>query len=159
MPAPPIHPFDHYFDLAELLRRGLDQHRREGNFEWVSRDPCVYCGRTLVEINRGRRLVAGDLSMTQEHILPQSQFRAWRLRQLGLPANWGSGMRGWQNLAPACANCNGRRSNHPWVRWLVDELDRLGPSSWHPFRPGYRRPDPRSARPLGHRLELDLIGD
>lgn len=160
MPAPPEfqdlrHP---PLTLAHFRARCAVQHYNEGNFAWLSGDPCVYCQRTEAELNRERRLFHHNRRMTREHIIPQSEISAAKLRARGLPKDFGRGVRGWENLAPACPQCNSQRSNTPWLVWLVQQHERLGPSSWHPFRPGYRRPDPQSSRPLTQRLELALIG-
>lgn len=109
---------------------------------WVKDDPCVYCGRTNAELQAG----AGnprDNYMSLEHIIPESKGPGNPARA-GLPRDWGRGARLWENAAAACRDCNTARGSQGWLRWLLREAERLGPSAWHPFRPGYVSPSRES---------------
>ena len=161
MPAPPeFHNLRHPpLTLERFRARCAVQHYNEGNFAWLAGDPCVYCGRSLADLRRGQRGFRPDQQMSREHLIPQSKLSVTRVKALGLPVGFGRGQRGWENLAPACRECNTARGSSRWLVWLIRQAETLGPSRWHPFRPGWPRPDPRSTRPLTHRLELALISD
>lgn len=89
---------------AKGMPRGDRSYR-----EWLRLDPCVYCGRRPEQIRGGKHG-----AMTLEHIQPRSK----------------GGGNGWENLAPACYTCNGRRSSTPLLLYLVQA---------RPLKPGKHR--------------------
>lgn len=78
--------------------------------EWrtlLKREPCVWCGRRPDEIPGGtgaKYRVGGATVMTIEHIIPASQ----KMRPPG-----------WENLAPACWNCNNTRGDLGLLLYVI----------------------------------------
>jgi hypothetical protein len=75
----------------------------------VKRDPCVYCGRTLQELEggTGKKYRNGNATlMTVEHVIPQSAPDHLRPK-------------GWQNQVGACWNCNHERGDVPLLHFLL----------------------------------------
>ena len=112
--------------LADVLAKA---QQNAGGVGWLDADPCVYCLRRPDELPDRGPLKA---RMTLEHIVPRSRLGATKV-----PKGWGRSERGWENHARACSRCNSRRGDVPFIRWLVEEAARLGPSPTHPFRPGW----------------------